>query len=264
MNSKILAAVATASVIAGSVISSAFIINNNKNDYGNVYSQIVTKNPDFKERKASEIIVGMISESDSDAIPTCSSIFLVPPTTDYRIAYMNAISIFENVNPSHGRNFRDYHCVYADGHIDFESVISSKSVSSNTGGAKRISVFKDGSRGSNGDSAETEEKFLNIEKKPFSSKPSVDKAYENSNACHNVPNAYVFLVYTLDGRSSLHSNKELCGVKTNIDIKKSILGRTFEGLEKIYDLKTLNANIFNPEINVKERYKQLPKDKNSR
>ena len=259
MNSKILAA-ATAAVLAGTVISSAFIINNNKNGYGDVYSQIVTKNPDFKEHKASDIIVGMISESDSDAIPTCSSIFLVPPTTDYKTAYMNAISIFENINPSHNRGFNKYHCVYADGRIDFESVISSESVSSNTEGAKRISVFENGSRGSHGKAAKTKDRYLKIQKDSFNLMPSVDKAYEKSYECYNVPNAYIFLVYTLDGRSSLHSNKELYGVKTNIDIKKSFLGRTFEGLDKIYGLKTLNANISNPETNVKERYTQLPKD----
>ena len=261
MNSKILAA--TAAITAGVIISSAFMINNNKSNY--IYSQIVTKNPDFKEHKASDIIVGMITEAGNDMNPTCNGIFLVPPTTDYETAYLNAVSCFENVNPSHGRGFNSYHCVYADGRIDFKSVISSESVSSDTEGAKRILVFENDSRGSQGKAAKTEERYLKIQKDYFNLMPSVDKAYEKSYECYHVPNAYIFLVYTLDGRSSLHSNKELYGVKADkadINIKASFLNgkRTFEGLEKIYNLETLNADIFNPETDVKERYAQLPKD----
>lgn len=258
MNSKILAA--TAAITAGVIISSAFMINNNKSNY--IYSQIVTKNPDFKEHKASDIIVGMITEAGNDMNPTCNSIFLVPPTTDYKTAYLNAISYFENINPSHSRGFNSYHCVYADGRIDFKSVISSESVSSDTEGAKKISVFKNDSRGSQGTAAKTEERYLKIQKYSFNSMPSVDKAYETSYECYHVPNAYIFIVYTLDGRFSLYSNKKLDGVKADIDIKASFLNvkRTFEGLEKIYNLETLNADIFNPETDVKKRHAQLPKD----
>ena len=258
MNSKILAA--TAAITAGVIISSAFMINNNKSNY--IYSQIVTKNPDFKEHKASDIIVGMITEAGNDMNPTCNGIFLVPPTTDYETAYLNAVSCFENVNPSHGRGFNSYHCVYADGRIDFKSVISSESVSSDTEGAKKISVFENDSRGSQGTAAKTEERYLKIQKYSFNSMPSVDKAYETSYECYRVPNAYIFIVYTLDGRFSLHSNKKLDGVKADIDIKACLPNeeRKFEGLEKIYNLKTLNADIFNPETDVKERHAQLPED----
>lgn len=263
MNSKILAA--TAAITAGVIISSAFMINNNKSNY--IYSQIVTQDSTMKNSKASDIIVGMITEAGNNMIPTCNSIFLVPPTTDYKTAYLNAVSCFENINPSHGRGFNSYHCVYADGRIDFKSVISSTKSTAGTEGARKIWVYKKGSSGSNGTAAKTEERYLKIQKDSFNLMPSVDKAYEKSYECYNVPNAYIFLVYTLDGHLSVHANKEEYSkidktCKADINIKASFLNgkRTFEGLEKIYNLETLNADIFNPETDVKERYAQLPKD----
>ena len=56
MNSKILAA--NAAITAGVIISSAFMINNNKSN--DIYSQIVTQDSTMKDFKASDIVVGII------------------------------------------------------------------------------------------------------------------------------------------------------------------------------------------------------------
>lgn len=260
MNSKILAV--TAAITAGVIISSALVINNNKSNHVDVYSQIVTQGSPVKSSKASDIIVGMIPESGT----ILSSIFLIPPTTDYKTAYMNAISCFENVNPSHGRGFNNYHCVYADGHIDFKNVISSTKSTAGTEGARKISVYETGSRGSSGSQGKSKYIYLNINKQPFNEKSSVDIAFESSIGTMRVRNLYLFEVYKLDGRSSLHANKKEFSMtdktcKADINIKACPNGeRKFEGLEKIYDLKMLNADIFNPEIDVCTRYKRIPKD----
>ena len=256
MNSKILAAVTAttaAVVIAGAVISSALIINN-KSDYGNVYSQIVTKNPDFKKHKASEIIVGMIHESKANSVN--GNIFLVPPTTDYKTAYMNAIASFETDNPSYGREWNKFHCVYADGCIDFDNVISGKNSEANSSDLREISVYKQGSKGADGKS---ESIYLEVNKMRFEGTSSVDKTYKFSSGLFG-KKVYVFSVHTLDGRVSMHASEEVSNYNVDIDIKTCYDGtKKFEGLNKIYNLKTLKADIFNPKKDVVERYKQLRK-----
>lgn len=262
MNSKTLAA--AAALTAGVIISSAVIIYNTQSS--GIYSQIVAqesslKDSDLKNSKVSDIIVGMIPESGTIS----SSIFLIPPTTDYKTAYMNAISYFENINPTHGRDFNSYHCVYADGRVDFKNVISSTKSTAGTKGARKISVYETGSRGSTGPEGKSKYIYLNVNKEPFYKKSSVDVAFENSIETMKINGLYLFDVYKLDGGLSLHANKKGSSMidktcKADINIKACPNGeRKFEGLEKIYNLKTLNADIFNPETDVFTRYKKMPK-----
>lgn len=265
MNSKILAA--TAAITAGVIISSAFMINNKSND---IYSQIVIQDSTMKDSKASDIIVGMIPESGT----ILSSIFLVPPTTDYKTAYMNAISYFENINPTHGRDFNSYHCVYADGRIDFKNVISSTRVKDMTNivedarkkDIRKVSVYEVGSKGSSGSEGKSKYIYLDINKKLFNEKSSVDSAYENSITTFGIKDLYLFDVYKLDGNLSLHANKKEFSrsdknCKIDIDIKVCPNGeRKLEGLEKIYDVRNINFDVFNPEVDVYTRYKKIPND----
>lgn len=267
MNSKILAA--TAAITAGVIISSAFMINNNKSN--DSYSQTVTQDDStMKDSNASDIIVGMIPEAGNNMNPTCNSIFLVPPTTDYKTAYLNAISYFENINPSHGRDFNSYHCVYADGRVDFKNVISSTKSTAGTKGARKISVYEKGSRGSTGPEGKSKYIYLNVNKEPFYEKSSVDSAYENSITTFGIEDLYLFDVYKLDGNSSLHANKKEFSTtdkncKIDIDIKVCPNGeRKLEGLEKIYDIRNINFDIFNPKVDVYTRYKRVPKGGNGR
>lgn len=274
MNSKILAA--TAAITAGVIISSAFMINNNKSD--DIYSQIVTQDSTMKDFKASDIVVGMIPEAGNYMNPACNSIFLVPPTTDYKTAYLNAVSCFENVNPSHGRVLGKYHCVYADGRIDFKNVVSSTRVKDMTNivedarkkDIRKVSVYEVGSKGSSGSEGKSEYVYLDINKKLFNEKSSVDSAYENSITTFGIKDLYLFVVYELDGNSSLHANKKEFSrsdknCKIDIDIKVCPNGeRKLEGLEKIYDIRNINFDIFNPKVDVYTRYKRVPKGGNGR
>ena len=264
MNSKILAA--TAAITAGVIISSAFMINNNKSN--DIHSQTVTQDDStMKDSKESNIIVGMIPEAGNNMIPTCNSIFLVPPTTDYKTAYLNAISYFENINPSHDRGFNSYHCVYADGRIDFKNVISSTESTAGTKGARKISVYENGSRGSTGPKGKSKNIYLNVNQEPFDKTSSVDSAYESSSETFGIKGLYLFNVYKLDGKLSVHANKEEYSridetCKADINIKACLLNgkRKFEGLEKIYDIRNINFDIFNPKVNVFTRYKKIPND----
>lgn len=267
MNSKILAA--TAAITAGFIISSAFMLNNNKSN--DIPSQTVVQESSLedsktKSHKNSKIIVGMIPESGN----ILSSIFLVPPTTDYKTAYLNAVSCFENVNPSHGRHLSSYHCVYADGRIDFKNVISAEVSPEKTNGARKVSVYEVGSKGSTGSEGKSKYIYLNIKRELFNEKSSVDSAYENSITTFGVKDLYLFDVYKLDGNLSLHANKKEFSMadkncKIDIDIKVCPNGeRKLEGLEKIYDIRNINFDIFNPKVDVYTRYKRVPKGGNGR
>ena len=256
MNSKILAA--TAAITAGVIISSAFMINNNKSN--DIYSQIVTQDSTMKDFKASDIIVGMIPEADKSSPLSQGdvSIFLIPPTTDYKTAYMSAIALFENDNPAAARDFRNYHCVYADGRIDFKNVVYSEKVTAGVADAKKISKHK-----VYGESSE--DVYLNVNKKFFNGIPGADMAFKNSGTQLGISNTYMFNVYKLDGTLEGHSNnKEILKLnnkfKVDMNIKTCLFGeKKLEGLEKVYDLKSLNADIFDPEEDVLVRNEKVPK-----